>query len=156
MASMYPLLFVYVLVDMVKCAGMSLLRGTGRPLVTVYGNVLAMLFVGYPVCFALSRYTDLGFHGVWWGITAGWAAVGVAYCAILCFTDWTAQVQAAAREVALNTEVEGERLSLTLDASVTPSAALGVCCLLVSFSCTSEGLRDVGYICCCFLFACLC
>lgn len=41
-------MWYYVIVDAMKAVGMAILRGSGRPKLTVYGNILSCIAVGYP------------------------------------------------------------------------------------------------------------
>jgi MATE family multidrug resistance protein len=98
MSSMFPLLWLYGVIDVVKCFGMSLLRGTGRPQITLLGNTVALI-AGFSMSLLLGLYVGMGLSGIWIGITFSWTIVGLLYCSIIAVTDWDAQVKLALMEV---------------------------------------------------------
>ena len=40
--------------DAIKCVGMACLRGCGRPNITVWGNLISCLVIGYPMCILMT------------------------------------------------------------------------------------------------------
>ena len=41
------------------------LRSVGRQSITVYGNVLACLLIGFPSSILMAKFTDWGLWGLW-------------------------------------------------------------------------------------------
>jgi len=88
--SAFPALCGYVLANSVSCATLTILRSTGRPAVTVYGNTAACLCIMLPLGYALSRVR--GLSGLWLGMACCWCALAAGYLAVILQTDWRAQV----------------------------------------------------------------
>jgi len=91
-ASMISILWLYGFLDALKCVGGALLRGCGRPAITLYGNILACLVVGYPVAFLLTFKFNMGLHGVWLGMSSAWFVASCGYIYVILRTKW--QVEA--------------------------------------------------------------
>lgn len=49
-----PVMFFYTLVDSTKCVTINILRSTGRPQITVWGNLLSCLAIMLPLGWILS------------------------------------------------------------------------------------------------------
>ncbi len=97
--SAFYLLWVYGLVDHVKCVGMSLLRSTGRPRITVVAVLVSQTFVGYPLAWFGKDW--LGVNGIWAGLTVAWFATATVFAVVLVRTDWQSEVEEAAKQVSL-------------------------------------------------------
>ena len=82
------ILFFYGLCDSTKCCGMAILRGCGRPVITVWGNILSCWLVGYPLAFVLLYRFDFGLIGLWTAMTAAWLTATAVYSVVLYRTDW--------------------------------------------------------------------
>jgi multidrug resistance protein, MATE family len=103
-ASLFPILWCYEIVDCLKCGGVSLLRGTGRPGPTFYGNILA-LAMGFVLAMVLGLYVGMGMQGIWWGLTASWLVAAIIYTIIMVRTDWEDEVRKTALELARTSHV---------------------------------------------------
>eukprot|EP01125_Pyxidicula_operculata_P015066 TRINITY_DN5092_c0_g1_i2.p1 TRINITY_DN5092_c0_g1~~TRINITY_DN5092_c0_g1_i2.p1 ORF type:complete len:281 (-),score=54.83 TRINITY_DN5092_c0_g1_i2:47-889(-) len=90
-----PLLWVYHMVDVIKCVGMAALRGVGRPTITVWGNVLSCLLMGYPVALLLVLLGHFGLPGLWTGMSVAWLGCGTLYMIVLIRTDWSNEANVA-------------------------------------------------------------
>ena len=84
----FAILWVYAVFDSVKCCLMAVLRGCGRPGVTVWGNILSCWLTGYPMAYILIFKLDLGLVGLWSSMTAAWLTATATYTAVLLATDW--------------------------------------------------------------------
>jgi MATE family multidrug resistance protein len=91
-SSMMGVMWIYGLVDAIKAIGMAVLRGSGRPVLTVYGNVLSCLVVGYPVALLLVLKFKMGMPGLWLGMSSAWLCASAIYVTIIAKTDWRAEV----------------------------------------------------------------
>ena len=81
-------LFFYGLCDSSKCVLMSILRGCGRPLITVYGNVLSCWLVQFPLAYIFLQRWQWGLVALWASMTAAWATATLVYGAVMAVTDW--------------------------------------------------------------------
>lgn len=97
-----PVMFVYITVDSMKCISLNILRSTGRPQVTAFGNILCCLCIMLPLGVYLSMDLDYGLWGVWGSMSVGWFAATVVYLTVLYFTDWNAQADLAAKRNAVD------------------------------------------------------
>jgi Na+-driven multidrug efflux pump len=110
-------MYFYGVFDACKCVCMGILRGAGRPGITVWGNALSCVLVGAPVCYWLAFVRREGLLGLWAGMSCAWIAATATYCCVIfARTDWAAEVEAAARR--------NERaLQSAMSAGVSPSSA---------------------------------
>jgi len=122
-AMMMPVMWLYGFVDSIKCIGMSVLRGSGRPFLTVRGNILACLIVGYPFALTLVFFLHLGLPGLWIGMSIAWLVAGVIYFIVIYRTDWQSEAAIAAarnRQAMLSMKathkIEDDTISSTEDA----------------------------------------
>lgn len=99
LTSMLYVMWAYSFMDSLKCAGMTLLRGVGRTSLTVWGNVVAQVAVGYPISYFLSH--SLGLHGVWIGMTTAWGVCGFYYLFVMLRVDWPSEVEKTQREISI-------------------------------------------------------
>lgn len=97
-ASLFPILWAYEIVDCLKCGGVSLLRGTGRPGPTMWGNALSLV-VGFLMALFLGLYLGYGMPGIWWGLTISWGVASFLYILLLYRTDWDQEVINTAQEL---------------------------------------------------------
>eukprot|EP01036_Dinobryon_divergens_P051000 gene51000-68267_t len=95
MGTVMPIFSIYLLVDSSKCATTIILRSTGRPATTVWGNGFACLVVMLPLGYALTIKADMGLYGEWLAMSISWLIVTVAYFTILMRTDWKEQADIA-------------------------------------------------------------
>ena len=110
-AGVFGVLWLYSIVDHAKCAGMALLRSTGRPRTTVVTVLLSQAAVGYPLAWlAKDRW---GVAGVWAGIAAAWTVAATVFAIVLARTDWECEVQAAQTQlrVGLASAAEDEEMA---------------------------------------------
>lgn len=94
--SMLPVMWAYGLFDAIKAIGMSVLRSCARPSITVAGNLVACLLIGYPTSLTLVFVFHFKLYGLWSGMTLAWLLVGFFYFFIISRTDWQEQVELAA------------------------------------------------------------
>jgi hypothetical protein len=88
-----PILYVYSFWDATKCCAMGILRGAGRPGITVYGNMLACMLVGFPLAYLLTFVQTTGLWGLWGAMSTAWFAATAVYgIVIFRYTDWEAEV----------------------------------------------------------------
>jgi MATE family multidrug resistance protein len=104
----FPIMWLYGTFDSTKAVGMAILRGCGRPTVTVWGNFLACIMVYLPLSVVLTQVLDWGLIGLWLGMSTAWLLVSIAYFIIIARTDWQLEVQASK---------ERNRLAAALEAS---------------------------------------
>jgi MATE family multidrug resistance protein len=96
--SVFPVLFFYGVFDATKCVMMGVLRGAGRPSVTVWGNTLACVLVGAPLSYLFAFHVALGLRGLWIGMACAWLAATAVYAFVVFRrTDWQTEVVAAAQ-----------------------------------------------------------
>lgn len=129
-SSVMYVMWLYGIVDAMKAVGMAVLRGSGRPKVTVYGNILACLMVGYPVALLLVLKGHFGLNGLWFGMSTAWLTASITYGIIIGRTNWEQEVLNAAKR---NTEAEqstkrGQNLAkqgLLMSVVVKSSSSIG-------------------------------
>ncbi len=68
---------VFQLFDGLQVVGAGALRGVGDTRSTLYANVFGHFVVGLPLAVFLAFQLELGGPGLWWGLSAGLALVGV-------------------------------------------------------------------------------
>jgi MATE family multidrug resistance protein len=86
-----PVMFVYTVVDATKCVCLNILRSTGRPAITVYGNIIVCLFVMLPVGYMAALKLGGGIVGLWLAMSLAWLLATVVYLVVLMKTDWEKQ-----------------------------------------------------------------
>ncbi len=96
-----PIMFVYVTVDSMKCVSLNVLRSTGRPQVTMIGNILCCVCVMLPLGWYWAITLRGGLIGVWGAMTVGWACATLLYLTVLFLTDWEEQARLAAKRNAV-------------------------------------------------------
>lgn len=69
---------VFQISDGLQAIGAGALRGTGDTRFSFLANVVGHWLVGAPVAVYLGLYRNLGVVGLWWGLSAGLTAVGIA------------------------------------------------------------------------------
>jgi len=95
-AQMIPILWAYNVFDTLKCIGIGEIRGIGRPLITVGGNFISTIIVGYPVGLLLAFKFHMGLQGVWIGMTLAWAVAGTIYLIYILRISWKHEIAVAA------------------------------------------------------------
>ena len=124
-----PVLVLYEMCDVVKCAGMVYLRETGRPGVCAKTVAISSLGVGLPLSWWLGLgQPGLGLRGVWFGMCLSWLFCTCVFVVVLVRTDWEEESRKA---VARSSEtprsvlpVEVERGSSTTTATLELSPAV--------------------------------
>ena len=130
------LCIVYEMSDVWKCAGMILLRGTGRPNITLWTVAVSCLLLGLPLSFGLglgSRHLGflsslglgpdgMGLWGVWLGMSLGWYASGTVFAAVVWRTDWSVEARKAAERAAEEKKLQAQAAPPG-GANQTPAAA---------------------------------
>jgi len=96
-AQMIPILWVYNVFDSLKCIGVGEIRGIGRPIITVWGNLFSTIIVGYPVGLLLAFKFHWGLQGVWIGMTIAWAVAGTIYLIVIFRIRWKDEIELAAQ-----------------------------------------------------------
>jgi MATE family multidrug resistance protein len=76
-AALIPVAGVFQVFDGTQVVASGVLRGTGDTAVPLAINLLGFWIVGLPVSLVLGFRTALGPVGLWWGLVAGLAAVGL-------------------------------------------------------------------------------
>jgi hypothetical protein len=88
-----PILYLYSFWDATKCCAMGILRGAGRPGITVYGNTLACILVGFPLAYLLTFVQTTGLWGLWGAMSTAWFAATTVYAIVIFrYTDWDEEV----------------------------------------------------------------
>lgn len=87
-----PIMFLYLFVDATKCVTLTILRSTGRPTITVYGNAFACLVIMLPLGWELALRQGQGLVGLWLAMSVAWMVMTVVYLAIVMRTDWRTQI----------------------------------------------------------------
>jgi len=91
-SQMIWVMWIYGIVDAMKCVGMGVLRGSGRPQITVAGNILSCIVVGYPVALFLVFKAQFGLQGLWLGMSCAWLTASTIYAIIVSRTNWKQEV----------------------------------------------------------------
>jgi multidrug resistance protein, MATE family len=97
-----PIMFVYITVDSMKCIALNVLRSTGRPQITMVGNIICCVAIMLPLGWYLGITLRMGLFGVWGATSVGWLVATVIYLSVLYFTDWDAQAQEAQARIGLS------------------------------------------------------
>jgi MATE family multidrug resistance protein len=90
--STMPVMFLYLFVDATKCVTLTILRSTGRPTVTVFGNAFACLMIMLPLGWELSQRQGQGLTGLWVAMSVAWLVMTLVYLTIVMRTDWQTQI----------------------------------------------------------------
>lgn len=112
-ATLFFVMVLYTTADSIKCVGMGIMRGCGRPVPTVWGNFLSCLVAGYPISYVLGFPVGWGLVGIWLGMSFAWVCAGSLYTFFLIRTDWQEQANLAAdrNAHALSTTHEGDEMT---------------------------------------------
>ena len=97
-----PIMFVYITVDSMKCITLNVLRSTGRPHITMMGNIVCCVCIMLPLGWYLAITLHFGLFGVWGAMSVGWSVATLVYAVILYHTDWEVQAKEAARRNAID------------------------------------------------------
>jgi MATE family multidrug resistance protein len=78
-AGVLPIAGAFQVVDGLQAAATGVMRGMGRPRVTLVFNLFGYFAIAIPVAYYAGLHTQLGLHGVWLGYAAGlsFTAVGL-------------------------------------------------------------------------------
>ena len=90
-----PVMFCYITVDSMKCIVLVILRSTGRPTITAWGNILSCLLIMLPLGWYFGVHLEFGLVGIWASMTVGWFSAMVIYLYTIYKTDWNEQVRLA-------------------------------------------------------------
>jgi hypothetical protein len=90
-----PIMWLYGFWDATKAMTMMILRGTGRPQVTVVGNFIACAAVAYPLAFGLAATIDFPLWGLWSCMSLAWMVATIIYGVIIYRTDWKKEAEKA-------------------------------------------------------------
>jgi Na+-driven multidrug efflux pump len=86
-----PIMLLYITVDSTKCITLNILRSTGRPGITVVGNVFACLAVMLPLGYYLGIKLGLGLVGLWGAMSIAWLLATFVYFYVVVTTGWQEQ-----------------------------------------------------------------
>jgi Na+-driven multidrug efflux pump len=101
-----PVMFVYIFVDATKCIALNILRSTGRPGITAWGNILACLFIMLPFGWLFGLHYKYNLFGLWGAMSAAWLAATILYMTQIYFTDWHEQCALASNRINSNKNEE--------------------------------------------------
>lgn len=76
--ALFVVLAVFQLSDGLQAVGAGALRGLGDTTFTFWANMVGHWVIGLPIAWLLGINGSLGVVGLWWGLSAGLTAVGVA------------------------------------------------------------------------------
>ena len=99
--SVMPVMYLYVIIDSMKCIVLVILRSTGRPGITVVGNTLSCLLIMLPMGWLLGIHYGYGLIGIWISMALGWFTSTLIYLIVIYRTDWTYQASLAQERNAL-------------------------------------------------------
>lgn len=108
-----PIMFVYITVDSMKCSALNILRSTGRPQITMVGNIFCCAGIMLPLGWYWAITMQYGLFGVWGAMSVGWFSATLLYLTILYRTDWDEQAQLAAKRNAVDQTPEEYNISKT-------------------------------------------
>ena len=74
---------------------MAVMRGCGRPSLTVWSNVLSCVIVGYPLAFSLTFAAGGGLVGLWGAMSTAWFVATVVYVVFMFRMDWEKEAENA-------------------------------------------------------------
>lgn len=103
-----PVMFAYCVVDSTKCVCLNILRNTGRPSITVYGNIFACVAVLLPLGYFLGIHMGYGIVGLWSAMSVAWLLATFVYFYILVNTDWKAQAIICREAEVASTAIDDE------------------------------------------------
>jgi Na+-driven multidrug efflux pump len=81
-------MLLYITLDSTKCITLNILRSTGRPSITVAGNIIVCLVVLLPGGYYLGLQLQYGLMGLWTAMSAAWLVATVGYLWVIYQTDW--------------------------------------------------------------------
>jgi MATE family multidrug resistance protein len=90
-----PIIFLYLIIDSMKCITLTILRSTGRPSITAWGNMLSCWFVMLPLAWFLGLHLHYDLYGIWGAMSVGWFVSTAMYLYTIMTTDWNYQVELA-------------------------------------------------------------
>eukprot|EP00455_Lapot_gusevi_P008615 TRINITY_DN13775_c0_g1_i5.p1 TRINITY_DN13775_c0_g1~~TRINITY_DN13775_c0_g1_i5.p1 ORF type:complete len:608 (+),score=67.66 TRINITY_DN13775_c0_g1_i5:112-1935(+) len=97
--STFPIMWLYAFWDATKCVSMGVLRGCGRPGLTVWGNTLACLVVGLPLSLVLTFRVGGQLYGIWGSMATAWTSATLVYLFLIWRTDWEHEATLASKRI---------------------------------------------------------
>ena len=94
-SSSFYIMWLYTVLDVMKCVGISILRGCGRPEITVFGNFLACILFGFPLAFVFVFNFEWGLVGLWGAMCVAWLTCSMLYFGVIYHTNWKEEVEKA-------------------------------------------------------------
>jgi len=70
-AQILPIAAAFQILDGTQVVASGILRGLGRTKPAAYFNFGGYYLLALPIAYVLSRHSDLGLPGIWWGLAAG-------------------------------------------------------------------------------------
>eukprot|EP00607_Mallomonas_marina_P008797 CAMPEP_0182418716 /NCGR_PEP_ID=MMETSP1167-20130531/3085_1 /TAXON_ID=2988 /ORGANISM="Mallomonas Sp, Strain CCMP3275" /LENGTH=522 /DNA_ID=CAMNT_0024593049 /DNA_START=341 /DNA_END=1909 /DNA_ORIENTATION=+ len=113
--STLPVFMLYIIADDTKCGSLNLLRSTGNPAVTVWGNAIICYAFMVPLAYLLAFPAKMGIEGPWLAMTISWMIMIVLYSYVLWKTDWQQQADNAQKLA------KGNRVTITPNVSYSSS-----------------------------------
>jgi MATE family multidrug resistance protein len=74
---------------------MSVMRGCGRPSITVWSNVLSCVIVGYPLAFSLTFAANGKLVGLWGAMSSAWLVATCVYAIVIFRMNWSREAEIA-------------------------------------------------------------
>ena len=81
-------MFLYIFVDATKCITLNILRSTGRPTITVIGNMISCLFILLPCGYIFAITWGWGLIGLWLAMSLAWIFATFIYFYFVYYSDW--------------------------------------------------------------------
>jgi len=87
-AGLMFILWPYHIADLQKCICTGILRACGKPKVSMVGNMVATIFIGYPLAYLFGWTFDLKMTGVWISMTVAWFTSSLIFLIYIFRIDW--------------------------------------------------------------------
>jgi MATE family multidrug resistance protein len=87
-----PMMALYAVVDSTKCVTLNVLRSTGRPQITVWGNSVSCVCIMLPLGYLLAIKFKYGLPGLWFALSTAWFLITVVYTYVVLTSDWRNQI----------------------------------------------------------------
>lgn len=87
-----PMMALYAIVDSTKCVTLTVLRSTGRPQITVWGNSISCVCIMLPLGYLLAIKFEFGLPGLWFALSIAWFLATIVYTYVLLTSDWSTQI----------------------------------------------------------------
>lgn len=118
---MWPLL-LYGIFDSIKSVCMACLRGSGRPTVTVVGNIVSCYFIGFPLSWLFVITLEWGLEALWVAMAISWISATIIYCAVLLRTNWQAECLKASARTNASLPIHVEEPAIELEETSVKSS----------------------------------